>query len=132
MKSEDLEKMKNKSLSEISKRLLNLRFRNFTNINGENVLIGKQRKKKGRFFIKVSCLSFLSRKGKKETYSTLKGIAQGKRRSEKKAKDGHEGEQGQKQAKERIRKKLSKRKRSIVKKQKKIVVTLEYIISAVD
>ena len=60
MKSEDLEGMKNKSLSEISKKLLNLRFRNFTNINGENVFIGKQRKKKGRlpFFIKVSCLSF--------------------------------------------------------------------------
>ena len=122
--------MKNKSLSEISKRLLNLRFRNFTNINGENVC--KQRKKKGRFFIKVSCLSLLLRKGKKETYSTVKGIVQGKRRREKKTKDGHEGEQGQKLANERIRKKLYKRKKSIDKKQKKIVVTLEYILSAVD
>ena len=76
--------------------------------------------------------AFQSRKGKQETHSTAKGIVEGKRRREKKAKDGHEGQQVQKQAKERIRKKLYKRKRSIVKKQKKIVVTLEYIISAVD
>ena len=76
--------------------------------------------------------AFQSRKGKQETHFTAKGIVEGKRRREKKAKDGHERQQGQKQAKERTRKKLSKRKKSIVKKQKKIVVTLEYIISAVD
>ena len=76
--------------------------------------------------------AFQSRKGKQETHSTAKGIVQGKRRREKKAKDGHEGQQGQKQAKERVRKKLYKQKKSIDKKQKKIVVTLQYIISGVE
>ena len=70
------------------------------------------------------------RKGKKERHTTGKGIGQEKIRKEKKAKNG----QGQRQAKERIRKKLKlyKQKKSIDKRQKKIVVTLQYIMSAVE
>ena len=126
IKSEALEEIKNKTLSEISEKLLNLRFRNFTNLNGENVYIGKQREEKRR-------LPHFYRKCKKEMPETVEGIEQARprRRREKKAKDG------QKEAKEKIRKKLrlhndAKRKKSNGKREQKIVVTLQYIISAVE
>ena len=47
-------------MAEINEKLLNLSFRNFTNINGEdpNVFVGKRRKEKRiiPFFIKVSLI----------------------------------------------------------------------------
>ena len=48
--------------------------------------------------------------------------------------DGHEGNQGQKPTKEKMRKKLKfyKRKKLNGKREKKIVVTLQYIIAALD
>ena len=48
IESEALEETKNKTLSEINENLLNLRFRNFTNINGEglNVYVGSRGKEK--------------------------------------------------------------------------------------
>ena len=124
IKSEALEEMRNKTLSEISEKLLNLRFRNFTNINGENEYIEKQRKEKRR-------LPLFYRKCKKETVEDIEHARPRKRR-EKEAKDGK-----RKEAKEKIRKKLmlhnkAMRKKSIDKRHKKIVVTLQYIISAVE
>ena len=124
IKSEALEEMRNKTLSEISEKLLNLRFRNFTNINGENEYIEKQRKEKRR-------LPLFYRKCKKETVEDIEHVRP-RRRREKEAKDGK-----RKEAKEKIRKKLmlhnkAMRKKSIDKRHKKIVVTLQYIISAVE
>ena len=48
IESEALEETRNKTLSEINENLLNLRFRNFTNINGEglNVYVGSRGKEK--------------------------------------------------------------------------------------
>ena len=89
------------------------------------MFVGKQRKEKRR-------LPLFYRKGKKETPETVDmGQGQARRRREKKRKDGRQ------QAKEKIRKKLrlhndAKRKKSIGKREQKIVVTLQYIISAVE
>ena len=122
-----MEEIKKKTLSEINEKLLNLRFRNFTNINGENEYVGKQRKGKRR----------LHRKGKKEMPQTVEGMGQAKRRREKKRKDRNDWHQGQRQTKEKIRKRLrlhniAQRKKSIDKRDQKIVVTLQYIMSAVE
>ena len=152
--------MKNKTLSEISNKVLNLKFRNFTNINGENVFIGKQRKEKGRLPILIKVCMCVSRKGKKETDTIVKGIGdvknqnqsnanprntiakgigavkgrRGEDRTKKKARDGSDQMQRQK-SKKRKKRKLqnnSQQKKFIGRKQKKIVVTLQYILESVE
>ena len=68
---------------------------------------------------------------------TVEGMGQPKRRREKKRKDRNDWHQGQRQTKEKIRKRLrlhniAQRKKSIDKRDQKIVVTLQYIMSAVE